>query len=138
MVAKFDGGVISPDGGGVLLREVEQRTGVIRRLAQQFTDHRDPEAIEHSAEEWEAKRLLGIALGYEDLNDHDQLRCDPLLAVLVGRVDPSGGIATGRKIGVTRWPARARLTAWSSLRRRPMRGIATRRSLPMRRAWIGY
>ncbi len=91
VVAKFDGGMISSDGGGVLLREVEQRTGILRRLAQQFTDHRNPEAIEHRVEELVAQRVLGIALGYEDLNDHDQLRADPLLAVLVGKADPSGG-----------------------------------------------
>jgi len=90
VVGKFDGGRISSDAGGVLLREVEKRTGIIQRLAQQFTDYRDPEAIEHNVEELVAQRLLGIALGYEDLNDHDQLRTDPLLAVLVGKSDPSG------------------------------------------------
>ena len=90
VVGKFDGGNISSDGGGLLLAEVEARTGIIARLAEQFTDHRDPEAIEHSVRELVAQRVLGLALGYEDLNDHDRLRLDPLLAVAVGKADPSG------------------------------------------------
>jgi hypothetical protein len=90
VVGKFDGGMISSDGGAVLLREVEKRTGVLHRLAQQFTDYRDPEAIEHTVEELSSQRVLGLALGYEDLNDHDRLRADTLLAVLIGKDDPSG------------------------------------------------
>ena len=90
LVAKFDGGMISSDGGGLLLREVEKRTGILHRLAQQFTDFRDPDAIEHTVEELISQRVLGLALGYEDLNDHDQLRADALLAVLIGKRDPSG------------------------------------------------
>jgi hypothetical protein len=90
VVAKFDGGQISSDGGGLLLREVEKRTGIVHRLAQQFVDHRDPEAIEHSVEELVSQRVMGIALGYEDLNDHNRLRADPLLALLAGKADPSG------------------------------------------------
>jgi len=65
-VGKFDGGRISSDGGGILLREVENRTAITRRLAQQFTDYRDPEAIEHSVEEFVAQRLLGMAMGDKD------------------------------------------------------------------------
>jgi len=90
VVAKFDGGQISSDGGGLLLREVEKRTAIVQRLAQQFTDHRDPEAIEHSVEELVGQRVMAIALGYEDLNDHNRLRADPLLALLAGKADPSG------------------------------------------------
>ncbi len=90
VVGGFDGGRISSDGGALLLREVEKRTGIVRSLAQCFVDHRDADAIEHSVEELVSQRVMGLALGYEDLNDHDGLRCDPLLAVVVGKADPLG------------------------------------------------
>ena len=90
VVARFDGGKISSDAGGLLLREAERVTGIIRQFAACFTDHRDPDLIEHTAEELVAQRVYALALGYEDLNDHDDLRHDPLLAVLVGKKDPLG------------------------------------------------
>jgi hypothetical protein len=90
VVGRFDGGTISSDGGGVLLREVEARTGIIRQFAACFTDHRDADLIEHTVEELAAQRVYGLALGYEDLLDHDDLRHDPLLAALVGKDDPTG------------------------------------------------
>jgi len=90
VVGAFDGGTISSDGGGLLLREVEQRTGIIRQFAACFSDYRDPERAEHTVEQLVAQRIYGLALGYEDLNDHDQLRRDPLLATLVGKEDPTG------------------------------------------------
>lgn len=90
VVGKFDGGLISSDGGAVLLRETELRTGILWRLAEQFTDYRDPKRIEHSVSELVAQRVLGIALGYEDLNDHDALNADSLLAMVVGKADPTG------------------------------------------------
>lgn len=90
VVGAFDGGTISSDAGGLLLREVEQRTGIIRQFAACFADYRDPELVEHTVEQLVAQRTYGLALGYEDLNDHDQLRCDPLLAALVGKEDPTG------------------------------------------------
>ena len=90
VVGAFDGGTITSDAGGLLLREVEQRTGIIRQFAACFVDHRDPELIEHTVEELVAQRVYGLALGYEDLNDHDRLRLDPLLATLVGKEDPTG------------------------------------------------
>ncbi|MEA3275374.1 MAG: IS1380 family transposase [Pseudomonadota bacterium] len=90
VVGKFDGGMISSDGGALLLAEVEARTKILARLAEQFVDHRDPEAIEHSVRDLVAQRVFGLALGYEDLNDHDRLRLDSLLAVLVGKKDPTG------------------------------------------------
>jgi hypothetical protein len=86
----FEGGAITSDAGALLLREVEAKMGVIGRFAGCFTDHRDPELIEHSVEHLIAQRVYGLALGYEDLNDHDQLRHDPLMAVLVGKRDPTG------------------------------------------------
>ncbi len=76
VVARFDGGRITSDGGGVLLREVERVTGIIRRFAGCFTDDRDADRIEHTVDELIAQRIYALALGYEDLNDHDDLRHD--------------------------------------------------------------
>jgi hypothetical protein len=90
VVADFDGGELSSDGGGLLLREVEQHRGWIRAVADCFRDYRDPGLIEHTVLELSAQRVFGLALGYEDLNDHDQLRVDPLLAVVCGKPDPLG------------------------------------------------
>src|SRR3989442_11597219 len=90
VVGHFDGGDITSDAGGLLLREVEQRTGIIRRFAACFQDRRDPRFTEFTVEELVAQRIYGIALGYEDLNDHDQLRSDPALAVMVGKEDVKG------------------------------------------------
>jgi hypothetical protein len=86
----FDGGAITSDAGGLLLKEVEVKTRILERFATCFTDHRDPDRIEHSVHDLVAQRVYGLALGYEDLNDHDQLRHDPLLALLVGKDDPTG------------------------------------------------
>ena len=86
----FDGGAITSDAGALLLREIEAKIGIIGRFAGCFTDYRDPELIEHSVGHLVAQRVYGLALGYEDLNDHDQLRHDPLMAVLVGKRDPTG------------------------------------------------
>ncbi len=90
IVAHFNGGNISSDSGGLLLKQTEQATGIISQFAACFTDHRNPDLIEHTVEELIAQRIYALALGYEDLNDHDELRNDPLLAVLVGKQDPSG------------------------------------------------
>lgn len=90
VTGRFDGGAITSDAGGLLLREVEAKTGMLRRFADCFTDHRDPDLVEHSVYDLVAQRVYGLALGYEDLNDHDTLRHDPLLAVLVGKADPTG------------------------------------------------
>ena len=90
VIGKFDGGSITSDAGGLLLRETEKGTGIIQGFAHCFTDLRDQELIEHTVEELVAQRVYGLALGYEDLNDHDELRRDPLLAVLVGKEDPEG------------------------------------------------
>jgi len=86
----FDGGTITSDGGGLLLREVERRMGAIRSFARCFADYRHPDKVEHSVEALVAQRVYGLALGYEDLNDHDELRRDPLLAVLAGKAECEG------------------------------------------------
>ena len=90
VVADFSGGTLSSDGGALLLREVNHRLGVARELAQCFDDQRDPRFVDHQLEGLLSQRLEGLALGYEDLNDHDQLRCDPLLAVACDKADPLG------------------------------------------------
>jgi hypothetical protein len=90
VTARFDGGYITSDGGALLLREVEHRTGILRRFAACFTDQRAPDHVEHPVDHLIKQRVYALALGYEDLNDHDQLRSDPLLAVLVGKPDPTG------------------------------------------------
>ena len=87
---QFDGGTITSDAGGLLLREVEKRTGIVAQFAACFRDHRKAERIEHTVKELVAQRVYALALGYEDLNDHDQLRQDPLLAVLAEKPDPTG------------------------------------------------
>jgi len=85
--AQFDGGAITTEGGGLLLREVEKRIGIVRQFAACFRDYRNSDLIEHTVEELVAQRVYGLALGYEDLNDHEELRKDPLLAVLVEKSD---------------------------------------------------
>ena len=72
------------------MREVERGTGLIAGLAECFRDHRDARLIEHTVEELLGQRIYGLCLGYEDLNDHDQLRTDPMLAVAVNKADPLG------------------------------------------------
>src|SRR4029078_8961370 len=76
VLADFHGGAISPDGGALLLREIEARTGIIRQFAACFTDHRNPDLTEHTVEELIAQRVYALALGDEDLDDHDDLRSD--------------------------------------------------------------
>jgi hypothetical protein len=90
VIGRFDGGTISSDAGAVLLREVEKQCGILKRVAGCFRDYRDPERIEHSVEELIKQRVYAIALGYEDLNDHDSLRHDVVMGVLCEKSDPSG------------------------------------------------
>ena len=91
VTASFDGGYLSSDGGGsLLLRELELRTGIIGRLAGCFTDHRNKQLIEHSVEALLRQRIGALSLGYEDLNDHDNLRYDPTLALMAGKKDVQG------------------------------------------------
>ncbi len=85
VVASFDGGTMSSDGGAPLLGQVDRRLRLVERLAECFRDERDPRLVTHRLRELLAQRVYAIALGYEDLNDHEQLRHDPLLGVLVGK-----------------------------------------------------
>jgi len=90
VVAKFDGGTISSDAGVLLLSELDTRRWIVRQFAECFIDHRDAESIEFSVETLLRQRTYALALGYEDLNDHDFLRADPLIAAAVGVTDPLG------------------------------------------------
>src|ERR1700684_2299152 len=85
VVARFDGGTISSDGGAFLLRQTDQRLNLLARLAPCFLDGRNQDLIEHSILEMLSQRVYGLALGYEDINDHEQLRKDPVFGILAGR-----------------------------------------------------
>jgi len=88
VVAAFDGGTITSNAGALLLGQVDRGLGLIGRFAECFTDRRDPRFVEHKLETLLGQRVVGLALGYEDLNDHDELRKDPALAVLAGKLKP--------------------------------------------------
>ena len=88
--ADFSGGFLSSDGGSLLLREMDRRARLCERLAECFTDFRDAQFVEHELPVMLRQRILGLALGYEDINDHDRLRHDPLLAAVCGRADVLG------------------------------------------------
>jgi hypothetical protein len=85
--ARFDCGALTSDGGAVLLREVDRVTGILAQFTACFRDARDPARITHPVGTLVRQRVYGLALGYEDLNDHDQLRHDPLFAVLAEAAD---------------------------------------------------
>ena len=85
IVARFDGGTISSDGGAFLLRQTDKRLNLLPRLAECFLDDRNQRQVDHSILEMLAQRVYGLALGYEDLNDHEQLRKDPVFGILAGR-----------------------------------------------------
>jgi hypothetical protein len=87
VVAAFDGGQVTSDAGGLLLGAANRALGLVRRLAGCFTDGRAPALVEHAVETMLMQRICGIALGYEDLVDHDQLRHDPVLATLAGKLE---------------------------------------------------
>jgi hypothetical protein len=90
IVADFSGGTLSSDGGGLFLRQVDHQLGLSRTLARCFSDQRDPRWVDHPLPQLLAQRLYGLALGYEDLNDHNDLRRDPLLATACDKKDPLG------------------------------------------------
>jgi len=98
VVARFDGGDITSNAGALLLGQVDRGLGLMRRFAACFIDRRDPRFVEHGLETLVGQRIFGLTLGYEDLNDHDELRKDPTFAVLAGKLD--AGPAVGlRSIG---------------------------------------
>ena len=104
VVAEFTGDWLTTEGGSLLLRQADRKIGLLRRVAGCFSDYRQPERIEHRLEEMLAQRIYGLALGYEDLNDHEQLRQDPLLGVLAGKRDlgePLAGKSTLNRLELT-------------------------------------
>ena len=104
VVARFDGGKTSSDGGAVLLREVDRTTTWLGKVAPCFTHHRDPMSVTHPVASRVRHRVCALALGYSDLNDHDALRHDPLIAVLAASTDlavPGAGKRTLNRHGLT-------------------------------------
>jgi len=119
-VAAFDCGRITSEAGALLLGATGQVIGLTRRLAACFTDARNPDLIEHDVDTLVTQRVVGIALGYEDLSDHDELRHDSVMAVLAGKLtarrsdcEPLAGKCTLNRLELSRpQPARyARLAA---------------------------
>jgi Transposase DDE domain group 1 len=96
ILAEFSGGTISSDGGGLLLQETDSKMNLLSRFSKCFLDGRNPLLIEHSVEQMIRQRVYALALGYEDLNDHDQLRQDPLLGMLAGKAEPGTELLAGK------------------------------------------
>src|SRR5438270_1500470 len=112
VVAAFDGGAITSDAGALLLGTTDRAIGLTDRLAACFHDVRRPEFIEHEVVTLVGQRVFGIALGYEDLNDHDELRHDPMMAVLAGKLEarredcaPVAGKSTLNRLELSRLEA---------------------------------
>jgi hypothetical protein len=96
IVAEFNGGTISSDAGSLLLKETDSKMNLLGRFSQCFIDRRRPLLIEHSIEQMIRQRVYALALGYEDLNDHDLLREDPLLGVMAGKAEPGTNLLAGK------------------------------------------
>lgn len=90
VMADFSGGTLSSDAGVLLLREVDASLGLTQSLARCFSDFREQMFVDHSVQQMVSQRIYGLALGYEDLNDHERLRLDPVLATACNKVDPLG------------------------------------------------
>ena len=104
VIGQFNGNLLTTEGGALLLRQADRKIGLLRRVAACFTDHRQPERVEHELDEMVAQRIYGLALGYEDLNDHEELRNDPLLGVLAGKreiEEPLAGKSTLNRLELT-------------------------------------
>jgi hypothetical protein len=117
--ADFSGGQVSSDGGVLLVREADRRIGLSERMADCFVDYRDSKQIEHSVKEMIRQRIYALALGYEDVNDHELLSRDPLLATAIGKKDPQGQNRRNSKHqGVSAASASTLDGAWRSARHR--------------------
>ena len=124
VIADFEGGAMTSDAGALLLRHADRSIKLIDRVAGCFVDHRSPDFIVHGLPALVGQRILGLALGYEDVSDHDDLRHDPVLALLAGRLEPKrrdcavlAGKSTLNRLELTR-------------RHGPTPTVATRRSRP--------
>jgi len=96
IVAEFSGGTITSDAGSVLLKETDTKMNLLTRFSECFTDRRSPLLVAHTLEQMLRQRVYGLALGYEDVNDHDLLRLDPLLAVMAGKAEPGTDLLAGK------------------------------------------
>ena len=116
VVAEFSGGRMTSDSGALLLRETDQRMKLLARFSQCFLDGRNPAWVQHPVEQMLAQRIYSLALGYEDLNDHEQLRQDPLLKLLAGKPDlnePLAGKSTLNRMELgDGLPNRYKITFW--------------------------
>ena len=101
VIGQFDADKVSSDGGVVLLREAEHRFRVIKRFSECFTDYRNPDLITHSLFSIVGQRVLGICCGYEDVNDHDQFRADPLAGMFCETSSPLAGKSTINRMELT-------------------------------------
>src|SRR6266487_952211 len=113
VVAAFDGGAISSEAGALFLGATDRAIGMMDRFALCFHDERRPQWIEHEIATLVGQRVFGIALGYEDLNDHDELRHDPMMAVLAGKLEarredcaPVAGKSTLNRLELANWNPR--------------------------------
>ncbi len=109
VVGRFDVSGRTTDGGGVFLREIDRKIGLLKRVARCFSDAPEPQRVEHSLGELLAQRICGLALGYEDLNDREELRNDPALALLARKREvgePLAGKSTLNRLELTPrgWP----------------------------------
>src|SRR5436309_12755022 len=120
VVASFDGGKMTSDAGALLLGATDQAIRLVDRFAECFADSRAPELIEHTVGTMVGQRIFALALGYEDLVDHDQLRHDPTMAVLAGKPSarrqdcaPRAGKSTSNRLGRggPRWTSCPRITS---------------------------
>ena len=115
--AGFTAGHVSSDGGALLLRQAERKINLLERLVACFPDGRDGDRVEHTIKEMLSQRIYGLALGYEDLNDHEQLRCDPLLGLLSGKgklEEPLAGKSTLNRLELTGRSTRYHKITYSS------------------------
>jgi len=115
--AGFTAGQVTSDGGALLLRQADRKINLLGRLAACFSDGRSPLLITHQLSEMLAQRIYGLALGYEDLNDHEQLRSDPLMALLSGKrelAEPLAGKSTLNRLELTGRTGRYHKIGYSS------------------------
>src|SRR5450631_2620840 len=115
--AGFTAGQVSSDGGSLLLREADRKINLLGRLAACFSDGRSPLLVKHRVSEMLAQRIYGLVLGYEDLNDHEQLRSDPLLALLSGKREldePLAGKSTLNRLELSDRSARYHKIGYSA------------------------
>ena len=132
VVAEFSGERLTTEGGALLLRATDRKIGLLHRVVSCFTDARDPQRIEHALSEMLVQRVYSLALGYEDLNDHEELRNDPLLGMLTGRRDlhtPLGGQEHAKPLGTDARGLPGNRTIQQNQLLRRSTGHPTRRSI---------